>query len=156
MCGSNQCIKNIRVARRLSAMPGFIRKGSMSGTTDLSCMIMFQVCNSYFNTTTDVRWYMIYMLIPMILISLIRSLKLLAPFSSVATFLSGISFLIIFYYIFREPFSVVDRSPVGLANTIPLFFGTVLFAMEAIGVVSTKQTVIHLHRYRSQTRLIKL
>lgn len=48
-----------------------------------------------------------------------------------------ISFGIICYYIFREPVSFENREPVGELKHFPLFFGTVLFALEAIGVVSS-------------------
>ncbi|VVC32157.1 Amino acid transporter, transmembrane domain [Cinara cedri] len=86
-------------------------------------------------TAVDVRMYMVYILVPLILISWIRNLKLLAPFSSIANCLTIASFSIIFYYIFREAPSFAGREPVGTIKSIPLFFGTVLFAMEAIGMV---------------------
>lgn len=89
----------------------------------------------YFGSNTDVRMYMVYILVPLILISWIRNLKLLAPFSSIATCLTIVSFTLIFYYIFRETPSFSGREPVGTVKSIPLFFGTVLFAMEAIGMV---------------------
>ncbi|XP_025408112.1 proton-coupled amino acid transporter-like protein CG1139 isoform X2 [Sipha flava] len=91
--------------------------------------------DTYLNNDTDVRMYMVYILIPLILISWIRNLKLLAPFSSIATCMTMVSFTLIFYYIFREAPSFESREPVGTIKSIPLFFGTVLFAMEAIGMV---------------------
>lgn len=93
------------------------------------------VGDTYFGGNTDVRMYMVYILIPLILISWVRNLKLLAPFSSIATCLTIASFTLIFYYIFRETPSFTNREPVGTMKSIPLFFGTVLFAMEAIGMV---------------------
>lgn len=48
-----------------------------------------------------------------------------------------VSFGIICYYMFREPMSFEGREPVGELKHFPLFFGTVLFALEAIGVVSS-------------------
>lgn len=101
----------------------------------------FQVCDFYFHTDTDVRMYMVYILVPLILISWIRNLKLLAPFSSIATGMTLVSFVLIFYYIFRESPSFTNREPVGTIKSIPLFFGTVLFAMEAIGMVSRRARV---------------
>lgn len=38
---------------------------------------------------------------------------------------------------FREPISTEGKNAVGSLAEFPLFFGTVLFALEAIGVVST-------------------
>lgn len=112
--------------------------------TDYKRLIVtsFQVGDTYFGGNTDVRMYMVYILIPLILISWVRNLKLLAPFSSIATCLTIASFTLIFYYIFRETPSFTDREPVGTIKSIPLFFGTVLFAMEAIGMVSGRTEIL--------------
>lgn len=66
----------------------------------------------------------------------IRNLKYLAPFSTFANFITMVSFGLILYYIFETPFTVEDKHAVGEIKNFPLFFGTVLFALEAIGVVS--------------------
>lgn len=66
----------------------------------------------------------------------IRNLKYLAPFSTFANFITMVSFGLILYYIFETPFTLDDRHAVGEIKNFPLFFGTVLFALEAIGVVS--------------------
>lgn len=90
----------------------------------------------------------------------IRNLKYLAPFSSIANVATIISFGIIWYYIFRDPLTLDERHAAGHLREFPLFFGTVsdethqrefnvprfiaaipfpsqvLFALEAIGVVS--------------------
>lgn len=65
-----------------------------------------------------------------------RNLKYLAPFSTIANFITMISFGIICYYIFRDPVTFKGKEAFGTAAEFPLFFGTVLFALEAIGVVS--------------------
>lgn len=64
-------------------------------------------------------------------------MKFLAPFSSVANAVTIVSFGIILYYILREPISLEGREAAGRIGAFPLFFGTVLFALEAIGVVIT-------------------
>ncbi|CAH0390786.1 unnamed protein product [Bemisia tabaci] len=92
------------------------------------------VCDEYY-AETDVRLYMVYILIPLILICWIRNLKLLAPFSSAANFVTIVSFGITFYYIFSDIPHISQRQAVGKVENMPLFFGTVLFAMEAIGVI---------------------
>lgn len=68
--------------------------------------------------------------------SQVRNLKYLAPFSTLANVITIVSFGIICYYIFREPLTLDHREPVGKLQNFPLYFGTVLFALEAIGVVS--------------------
>lgn len=93
----------------------------------------------------DVRLFMLIILLPLILINWIRNLKYLAPFSSVANVITIISFAIICYYMFRDPISVEGKHAVGGIKEFPLFFGTVLFALEAIGVVSWTN-VFHFNR----------
>lgn len=95
-----------------------------------------QVADHYF-THIDVRIYMVILLIPLILINWVRNLKYLAPFSSVANVFTFISFGITAYYVFSDLPPVSQRAAVGNFKGMPLFFGTVLFAMEAIGVVSS-------------------
>lgn len=83
----------------------------------------------------DVRVYMMYIFVPLVLICWIRNLKLLAPFSTVANIATILSFGITFYYVFTDVPPLSERHAVGEFHGLPLFFGTVLFAMEAIGVV---------------------
>lgn len=87
-------------------------------------------------TELDVSIYMVIFLLPLILINWIRNLKRLAPFSTVANGVTAVSFGIILYYIISDGPTFEDRAPVGEVQHFPLFFGTVLFALEAIGVVS--------------------
>ncbi|XP_052752574.1 proton-coupled amino acid transporter-like protein CG1139 [Galleria mellonella] len=74
-------------------------------------------------------------LLPLILINWVRDLKYLAPFSAIANAVTIVSFGIILYYIFRVVPTFEGKSPVGELAKFPLFFGTVLFALEAIGVI---------------------
>ncbi|XP_055632906.1 uncharacterized protein LOC129773330 [Toxorhynchites rutilus septentrionalis] len=93
------------------------------------------IADFYTESDTDVRLFMLIILLPLILINWVRNLKFLAPFSTLANFITLISFGIILYYIFREPVSFEGREAVGHISGFPLFFGTVLFALEAIGVI---------------------
>lgn len=79
--------------------------------------------------------YSAALLLPLILINWIRNLKLLAPFSTAANAITAISFSIIFYYIIHDGPTFEEREAVGEVRDYPLFFGTVLFALEAIGVI---------------------
>lgn len=94
------------------------------------------VINHYTGEDTDVKIYMCIIVVPLILINWVRNLKYLAPFSTLANLITVVSFAIITYYIFREPITLAGKEPVGKIVNFPLFFGTVLFALEAIGVVS--------------------
>lgn len=107
-----------------------------------------------FSTNTDIRLFMVMLLLPLILINWvclkrhvkhialvktylfqIRNLKYLAPLSTIGNCFTVVSFAIICYYIFREPISTEGRTAFGPITELPMFFGTVLFALEAIGVI---------------------
>lgn len=79
--------------------------------------------------------YMVLLILPLIFINWIKNLKFLVPCSKVATVITFVSFSIILYYIFKDPLSFDNREPVGEIENFPLYFGTVLFALEAIGVI---------------------
>nr|CAI5832893.1 unnamed protein product [Callosobruchus analis] len=78
---------------------------------------------------------MLIFLLPLILINYIRSLKYLAPLSSLANFLTIVSFGIILYYLIKKEITFEDREAIGNWRDYPLFFGTVLFALEAISMI---------------------
>ncbi|XP_076654637.1 proton-coupled amino acid transporter-like protein acs [Halictus rubicundus] len=94
-----------------------------------------QAALSDYFPNADVRVYMLIVLLPLILVNWIRNLKFLAPCSTIANGITFASFGIILYYIFREPLTFENREPIGKVGDFPLFFGTVLFALEAIGVI---------------------
>lgn len=89
--------------------------------------------STYFNLELEI--YMAILLLPLILVNYIKNLKFLAPFSTLANAIMFAGFAIILYYIFRQPLSFTNRVTVGEVKNFPLFFGTVLFALESIGVI---------------------
>lgn len=93
-----------------------------------------KVLSEYFDGI-DERLIMLAFLLPLIFINYIKNLKLLVPLSSFANVLTVISFGIILYYLIKEEITIEDRKVVGDYRDFPLFFGTVLFALEAIGVI---------------------
>lgn len=74
-------------------------------------------------------------LLPLILMNCIRNLKHLAPFSTVANLITFIGLGMVLYYIFKDFPSPSSREPFGEYKNFPLFFGTTLFALEAVGVI---------------------
>jgi amino acid permease len=85
----------------------------------------------------DIRVYIPMLLIFLIPIGLIRNLKYLVPFSALANIFILVSFIITLYYIFKDSLDIGDQEYVANVKHLPLFFATVIFAMEGIGVVST-------------------
>lgn len=94
------------------------------------------VLSKQFKLDVTVSQVMLCILLPLVLINWVKDLKYLAPFSAIANAVTIVSFAIICYYIFREAPTLEGKVPAGKLANFPLFFGTVLFALEAIGVVS--------------------
>lgn len=97
-----------------------------------------------YDTEIHLEIYMLIILLPLILLNYIKNLKYLAPFSTGANFITLVSFGFILYYIIIDGPTFEDREPVGEVRYWPLFFGTVLFALEAIGVVSLSCITLNL------------
>ncbi|XP_077301348.1 proton-coupled amino acid transporter-like protein acs [Arctopsyche grandis] len=93
------------------------------------------VVDLHMGVETSIKLYMTIILLPLIFINWVRSLKYLAPFSSLANAITIVSFGIILYYIMREVPTFEGKEALGHVSEFPLFFGTVLFALEAIGVM---------------------
>jgi amino acid permease len=89
----------------------------------------------------DIRVYIPMLVVVLIPISLIRNLKYLVPFSAMANLFIVVSFIITLYYIFRDSLDVGGKDLIANVEKLPLFFATVIFAMEGIGVVSTLSTI---------------
>lgn len=79
---------------------------------------------------------MLILLLPLILINYVPNLKMLAPFSQVANFITFAGLAITLYYILQDLPPVSSRPLVGEPRNYSLFVGTTLFALEAVGVVS--------------------
>ncbi|VVC27247.1 Amino acid transporter, transmembrane domain [Cinara cedri] len=93
-----------------------------------------QVLDIYI-TPMNERYYMLFMLIPLVAINLIRNLKLLAPFSQLANIITFVGLGIVLYYIFQDLPPVSSRPLFGEPMKYTMFVGTTLFALEAVGVV---------------------
>ncbi|XP_038213588.1 proton-coupled amino acid transporter-like protein pathetic [Zerene cesonia] len=79
--------------------------------------------------------YCLMFLVPILLFTQIKNLKYIAPFSGFANILLVLTFLICLYYICDE-FPEFESKPKSVdIGRLPLFVGTVIFAMEGIGVV---------------------
>lgn len=89
----------------------------------------------------DVKLHCLILLVPLIGINMIRNLKVLAPFSSLANVITFVGIGMILYYVCQDLPSISEREAVADLGKFPLFFGTTLFALEAVGVVSWLRVV---------------
>lgn len=72
---------------------------------------------------------------PVILLCLIRHLKYLAPFSALANILYIIGLGITFQFLFRDLKPSTSLPAISSGETLPLFFGAVMFSFAVIGLV---------------------
>lgn len=86
-----------------------------------------------------IELYMLSFLCFFVLMLSVRNLKFLARSSLVANIITLVTFAVVGYYMFQDLPSI--SKPVAFAPIVryPLSFGTALFAMSAVGVVSTIQ-----------------
>lgn len=94
-----------------------------------------QLFEHHFSTVYDLRVYILALLLPLILLSWVPNLKYLAPVSMIANAFMGIGLGITFYYLVFNLPDISERALVTSVLKLPPFFGIVIFAMEAIGVV---------------------
>lgn len=90
----------------------------------------------------DVKTHMLILLLPLILINYVRNLKLLAPFSTLANAITFVGLAMILVYMFDDLPSPSEREMFGTLRGFPLYFGTTLFALEAVGVVRVAFNVL--------------
>uniref|UniRef100_A0A1Y1NIZ6 Amino acid transporter transmembrane domain-containing protein n=4 Tax=Photinus pyralis TaxID=7054 RepID=A0A1Y1NIZ6_PHOPY len=94
-----------------------------------------ELCDVYRSKPMAIELYTLILLAPFVLILSVPNLKWLSPFSLVSNLMTFACFGIVLYYIFSDIQPIEDRPLVGTLYKFPLFFGTTLFALEAVGVV---------------------
>ncbi|XP_023033016.1 proton-coupled amino acid transporter-like protein CG1139 isoform X2 [Drosophila willistoni] len=87
----------------------------------------------------DIRLYMALLTLPLILTFLIRDLKYLVPFAIISNILIIVCFGIVLSYMLGNLPSLQQRHASQSLTQYPLFFGTVLFAIESVGVILALQ-----------------
>ncbi|XP_067626457.1 proton-coupled amino acid transporter-like protein CG1139 isoform X2 [Eurosta solidaginis] len=96
---------------------------------------LHDVVNYDFGLKWDIRIYIAMAVIPCLFIGQFRNLKYLVPFSTLANIFIVITFGIVLYYLFNQPLVFSDKPAIASITQIPLYFATVIFAMEGIGAV---------------------
>lgn len=115
--------------------------------------MFFQIIGAH-GIECNLTTVMLIMFFPLLALNCLRNLKILAPFSALGTdgrmrhfidlfidFFSaanvfmfiGLGFVL--YYVFQDLPSLDTRPAFAPIERFPLYFGTVLFALEAVGVV---------------------
>ncbi|XP_018329905.1 proton-coupled amino acid transporter-like protein CG1139 isoform X2 [Agrilus planipennis] len=107
-----------------------------------------QLIHHYLKTNWPLTYYMLLLLIPLVLICQVRELKYLVPFSFSANVCLVVTFTITLYYVFVDLPEAGDLQMMGSFSQLPLFFSTVIFAIEGIGVVMpVENNMKHPHHF---------
>ncbi|XP_072743747.1 proton-coupled amino acid transporter-like protein acs [Anoplolepis gracilipes] len=121
--------------------PGFIDGFMITYQLGICCVyIVFVATNikqvtDYYWIPLEVSTHMFILLIPLVLINYIRNLKLLAPFSTLANLITLVGLGMILSYMFDDLPPISEREMFGTLRNFALYFGTTLFALEAVGVI---------------------
>lgn len=99
-------------------------------------IFVFQVIEYHTQEDLDQRVYIAALLLPLILLSYVPNLKYLAPVSMIANGLMFCGLGITIYYLVQDMPALDERPHFKGIEGYPQFFSIVIFAMEAIGVVS--------------------
>lgn len=102
----------------------------------------FQVVEHHTNSSVDPRWYIAGTLPPLILLGWVPNLKWLAPISMAANAFMGVGLGITIYYLVQGLPPISSAKQFAPISGLPQFFSIVIFAMEAIGVVSKNNYVL--------------
>ncbi|XP_068972497.1 proton-coupled amino acid transporter-like protein pathetic [Bombus flavifrons] len=94
-----------------------------------------QVVDYHTGMDIPLRMYMLTLIPAVLLLGQIRNLKYLVPFSIMANLSMMVGFAITLYYIFSGIESTQNIKLIAPIEHLPIFFATVLFAIEGIGVV---------------------
>nr|XP_019555078.2 proton-coupled amino acid transporter-like protein pathetic [Aedes albopictus] len=132
----------VKLRRMANFSKLFVDYGLMATYFSAGCVYIVFIGSSLekvINAAADLDWnvriYILLTMIPILVIGQIRTLKYLVPFSALANLFIVVTFGITLYYIFKDPLVFDDKPNFSSFATLPLFFSTVIFAMEGIGVV---------------------
>lgn len=97
--------------------------------------IILQVCD-YHGQEIPLRMHLCFLLIPLTIMGLVKDLKLLTPFSSISNVVTMLGFILVFFYLIEDDVTIEqEKLQLKSLTDIPVFIGTTLFALEAVGVV---------------------
>ncbi|XP_073949825.1 proton-coupled amino acid transporter-like protein acs isoform X2 [Choristoneura fumiferana] len=94
-----------------------------------------QVCDFY-NYELPIRMHICALFVPLLILNMVKNLKLLSPISSLSNLITLLGLILVFYYLIEDDFDVDDeKMQIKSLIDIPVFVGTTLFALEAVGVI---------------------
>lgn len=101
----------------------------------LAAATVKQVFENHTDYEFNIRWYILFITIPLLPVGTIRRMKYIAPFSAIANLFLLIGVVLVLYFTTQDMPPIESRPFIADYTKIPLFFCTVLFSMEGIGVI---------------------
>ncbi|KAL4717538.1 hypothetical protein ACJJTC_000687 [Scirpophaga incertulas] len=92
------------------------------------------ICDHY-ELKLDLSIHMILVVIPVLLACMVRNLKYLTPFSTIANVMMAVGVSVVVYEAAQDLPSVSSRDYIASWQQLPLYFGTAIYAFEGIGLV---------------------
>ncbi|XP_063373014.1 proton-coupled amino acid transporter-like protein CG1139 [Cydia amplana] len=94
-----------------------------------------QVCD-YYGFEYSIRLHILMGLIPLLILNMMKSLKVLSPISFISNIITIFGLILVFYYLMEDDLEVDKEMfrPKSLLD-FPVFVGMTLFALEAVGVI---------------------
>lgn len=90
---------------------------------------------NWYGIQLDVHMSILISMVPILISSLIRNLKFIARLSALANFFMLVGLAVILYYCAIDLPPLSSRTAIASWTTIPLYFGTSIFAFEGISLV---------------------
>lgn len=103
-----------------------------------------QIAEHYLSVKYNLRFILLILLVPLILLSYVPNLKYLAPVSMVANLFMAVGLGITMYYLVIDIPDMSTRSLAAPITNFPIFVSITIFAIEAIGVVSCDNFVSYM------------
>ncbi|XP_063837696.1 proton-coupled amino acid transporter-like protein CG1139 [Ostrinia nubilalis] len=94
-----------------------------------------KMISDYYNIVIDLSIHMIIVVIPVLLACMVRNLKYLTPFSTIANIMMAIGVSVVVYEASQDLPCISSRDYIASWQQLPLYFGTAVYAFEGIGLV---------------------
>ncbi|XP_072399103.1 proton-coupled amino acid transporter-like protein acs [Diabrotica undecimpunctata] len=97
------------------------------------------VGDQYSKSPISYTYYVLMLFIPLLVIIMVKNLKIFAPFSYFANLVTLLTIAVCGYYVFHDlpPFS--SRPAFGKWSNYFLYFGTSLFSLQSVAVVTSSE-----------------
>lgn len=113
----------------------YLQKFYRSWTTVSIFSAQSQIINTHYGISVGIRWYTLLVTVLVVPLGIGRTLKFLVPVSAFGIVFIIFGLMTTGYYAIQDLPAISERNFVARIDQMPLFFSTIVFAMEGIGTV---------------------